>query len=275
MNQSWHRPTPIKRMYFFLWGRRMGRRSACDGVPNRIKQFPQVHAPPSHASSLPPSPRTMYKLIRRISSSFFPRPDRPWSEDATSTAPQIGRKRRYSSTEPEEDESSSSAPKRHRLDAIQPEEDVEAVKEVTRGVQGVEIEEGEKVADTQAADGPAVAAAAIPLPDSPTLEAQEEKLEPEVKDVLEGGESTDHSALQTTEAGSDAAPENTAEDPEVSNAEVVEKEGEEAAPTVTLDDATPVVTAEGVAAAALAAEEVAPEEGSPKKRSESDISQGH
>ena len=23
----------------------------------------------------------MYKLIRRISSSFFPRPDRPWPED--------------------------------------------------------------------------------------------------------------------------------------------------------------------------------------------------
>jgi len=37
------------------------------------------------------------RLVRRISTSFFPRPDRPWNDDVTSTAPQIqiGKKRRF------------------------------------------------------------------------------------------------------------------------------------------------------------------------------------
>ncbi|XP_006455250.1 hypothetical protein AGABI2DRAFT_180397 [Agaricus bisporus var. bisporus H97] len=42
----------------------------------------------------------MFKLIRRISYSVIPRPDRPWEEDPTSNAP-TRRKRRISSTEPE------------------------------------------------------------------------------------------------------------------------------------------------------------------------------
>ncbi|THH28977.1 hypothetical protein EUX98_g5207 [Antrodiella citrinella] len=93
---------------------------------------------------------------------------------------QIGRKRRYSSTEPDEDESSSSAPKRHRLDTIEPEqgasrqEEGEGVKEVTEGVQGVEIEAEKKTIDEIAV---AVPAAAVPLPDSPVLEAQQESTE--------------------------------------------------------------------------------------------------
>ncbi|KAI0922538.1 hypothetical protein AcV5_009483 [Taiwanofungus camphoratus] len=122
----------------------------------------------------------MYKLLRRISSSFFPRPDRPWSEDATSTAPQIGRKRRLSTTEP--DEPSPLAKKRRdepggvsedepqrETSPCRPGKETEGVKEVTKGVRDVELEGG-KTSDSSAhAD-----AAAIPLPESPILQATQE-----------------------------------------------------------------------------------------------------
>ncbi|KAH9921788.1 uncharacterized protein B0H18DRAFT_1121246 [Fomitopsis serialis] len=118
----------------------------------------------------------MYKLIRRISSSFFPRPDRPWSEDATSSAPQIGRKRRLSSTEPDSEPSAKKqrsesvddsqatreeTPVRTGREAEEPE-----VKAVTKGVKEVELE------DKPAAS--AATAAAVPLPDSPTLQPTQE-----------------------------------------------------------------------------------------------------
>ena len=35
---------------------------------------------------VPIAPPAMYKLLRRISSSFIPRPDRPWSEDGACLA---------------------------------------------------------------------------------------------------------------------------------------------------------------------------------------------
>ena len=62
----------------------------------------------------------MFKLLRRVSSSLYKRPDRPWSEDgifiyilpcitslnahsaATSSAPTIGRKRRVDDDEDDE-----------------------------------------------------------------------------------------------------------------------------------------------------------------------------
>ncbi|KAF9450042.1 hypothetical protein P691DRAFT_758559 [Macrolepiota fuliginosa MF-IS2] len=43
----------------------------------------------------------MFSLIRRISYSVIPRPDRPWEDDPTSNAPNTRRKRRLSSTERE------------------------------------------------------------------------------------------------------------------------------------------------------------------------------
>ncbi|KAK7683846.1 hypothetical protein QCA50_013224 [Cerrena zonata] len=125
----------------------------------------------------------MYKIIRRISSSFLPRSDRPWDEDATSTAPVIGRKRRNDSVESDEP-----APKRNRTEdleeglssASQKEEsvskDTEGVKEVTKGVEEVEIED-KKVVPAEAS------AAAVPLPDSPELQAQKETNEE--KDIPE------------------------------------------------------------------------------------------
>ncbi|ESK91685.1 hypothetical protein Moror_10659 [Moniliophthora roreri MCA 2997] len=104
----------------------------------------------------------MFGLVRRISSSLIPRPDRPWEEDATSNAPKIGRKRRRSTTDRDQgvggDESTK---KKVRGDTpvtpatevngaeassstAQP--DTEAVKEVTKGVRDVELEDKEKLA---------------------------------------------------------------------------------------------------------------------------------
>ncbi|KAF5350677.1 hypothetical protein D9756_008737 [Leucocoprinus leucothites] len=44
----------------------------------------------------------MFGLIRRISHSVIPRPDRPWEDDPTSNAPNTRRKRRISTTEYED-----------------------------------------------------------------------------------------------------------------------------------------------------------------------------
>lgn len=235
---------------------------------------------PRRVESLPAPPHvlcTMYKLIRRISSSFFPRPDRPWGEDgalvywrdrpptpsprlsgsacshkdvscflATSTAPQIGRKRRFSSTEPDDEEPSTSAPKRHRLDTIEAEEDAsrrddaEGMKEVTKGVQEVEIE-GEKkdVTDASSSEVPIASAAAIPLPESPVLEAQQETADSEVK-VAEVEESTEVTVEEKSSAEQDTPSE------EVTKASGVQEETETEedasgtpATEVTLVDASP------------------------------------
>ncbi|KAJ3781643.1 hypothetical protein GGU10DRAFT_366114 [Lentinula aff. detonsa] len=138
----------------------------------------------------------MFGLIRRISNSVFPRPDRPWDDDATSNAPKVGRKRRLSSTErdSDEDKDEQSRSKKHRGDTPQtplelPEEtafdlkntehtsqvDSEGVKEVTQGVKAVElevkkmVEHGDKaevpVADINFKEGTALAPESVPLPE--------------------------------------------------------------------------------------------------------------
>ncbi|KAK7053034.1 hypothetical protein VNI00_004355 [Paramarasmius palmivorus] len=100
----------------------------------------------------------MFGLVRRISNSFIPRPDRPWEEDATSNAPKIGRKRRRSMTDREQDAPmDGSSKKKVRGDTPvvtatdgegstpAPQPETEAVKEVTKGVKGVELEDKDKV----------------------------------------------------------------------------------------------------------------------------------
>ncbi|KZT64330.1 hypothetical protein DAEQUDRAFT_653782, partial [Daedalea quercina L-15889] len=132
----------------------------------------------------------MYKLIRRISSSFFPRPDRPWSEDATSTAPQIGRKRRLSSTEPEPEPSA----KKQRSESADIPGSAQATREETPARTGKEAEEPEVkavtkgVKEVELVDEPAAStefAAAVPLPDSPTLQPTQEaeEVKPEADEV--------------------------------------------------------------------------------------------
>jgi len=93
----------------------------------------------------------MFKFIRRVSTSLLPRPDRPWRDDATSNAPTIGRKRRFSFTE--DDDSASTCTKKARGESVQAEgntpptleipeqKEGEDVKSVTQGVKDVELED--------------------------------------------------------------------------------------------------------------------------------------
>lgn len=100
---------------------------------------------------------------------------------ATSNAPQIGQKRRLSSAEPEELEQVGTLSKRSRQapaglqeDALQtedlpsrPGQDTQEVKEVTKGVRDVELEDKGAALDASAV----IDAAAVPLPGSPVLQA--------------------------------------------------------------------------------------------------------
>jgi len=102
----------------------------------------------------------MFKLLRRISSSVFPRNDRPWADDATSTAPTIGMKRRLSSVDMDLDAPVGSLSKKSRIgkdadvsedEGVDPSPDLssplpprsspppEDVKEVTTGVKEIEL----------------------------------------------------------------------------------------------------------------------------------------
>ncbi|KAH9927948.1 uncharacterized protein BXZ73DRAFT_78405 [Epithele typhae] len=184
---------------------------------------------------------SMYKLIRRISSSFFPRPDRPWSEDATSTAPQIGKKRRLSTSEHEDREATPVKKARADSEAATDEEsgrdqergsspaartDTEEVKEVTEGVREVELEDGPPLpSDSEAPSATAAtaqegedavivaetetetqAAAAVPLPESPTLKAAEGEDQDAEGEVDVEVKSLEEAVSQTAtnEASSDA-----------------------------------------------------------------------
>ncbi|KAF9238998.1 hypothetical protein BU15DRAFT_47150 [Melanogaster broomeanus] len=118
----------------------------------------------------------MFKFIRRVSTSLLSRPDRPWRDDATSNAPTIGRKRRFSVTEHDDDEPASSTAKKAKEEPIQldaesestagessngeatPIIEGEGVKEVTEGVKEVDLEDKEGALSTRP-EG-------VPLPDS-------------------------------------------------------------------------------------------------------------
>ncbi|KAI6041521.1 hypothetical protein EDC04DRAFT_3059712 [Pisolithus marmoratus] len=152
----------------------------------------------------------MFKFLRRVSTSFLPGPDRPWREDATSNAPTIGRKRRFSITDhDEEEEFGSIRGKKPRTAAMQldgvealtkdskeGQTDGEGVKSVTQGVKQVDLE------DTRDQARPAQPEA-IPLPESPspqlvTLESTQEPGEPQhTAEVSE--DNTDVESVQPTE----------------------------------------------------------------------------
>ncbi|KAF9467136.1 hypothetical protein BDZ94DRAFT_1233309 [Collybia nuda] len=97
----------------------------------------------------------MFSLIRRISHSVIPRPDRPWADDPTSNAPQKGRKRRLSSTDRDLDPDMEQMNKKKvRGESVASSvtdvahdgsstllHETEGVKEVTEGVKEVEITE--------------------------------------------------------------------------------------------------------------------------------------
>jgi hypothetical protein len=121
----------------------------------------------------------MFKFIRRVSTSFLPRPDRPWRDDATSNAPTIGRKRRFSFVEDDDDDSASTSVKKLRGNSTQAEgstplipavsdKEGEDVKSVTQGVKDVELDE-----KLDSSSGPEE----VPLPDSPGRTLQPETAE--------------------------------------------------------------------------------------------------
>ncbi|KAF5384437.1 hypothetical protein D9615_003328 [Tricholomella constricta] len=190
---------------------------------------------------------SMFGLIRRISHSVIPRPDRPWADDPTSNAPQKGRKRRLSSTERDHDiDMDESLKKKHRgessaaseLGEVAPEassSQVEstAVKEVTEGVKEVELAD-------------ATDAAAVPLPEeeageldepasaaTPPLEAQSDddnasSVNEEPSPTLVDG-TTDHASPENSEDVKEAA-------------EVEDQEGTATAPAVTEPDTKKIAT---------------------------------
>ena len=107
----------------------------------------------------------MYKILRRVSGSFLPRPDRPWTEDATSNAPTVGRKRRIDDDDSDEAQPrASTSMKRSRpetdttaaavdpanvalppdasdLSPVEEHREGEDVKDVTKGVEEVELQD--------------------------------------------------------------------------------------------------------------------------------------
>ncbi|KAL1721555.1 hypothetical protein EV715DRAFT_249007 [Schizophyllum commune] len=107
----------------------------------------------------------MLNLIRRISGSVIPRLDRPWRDDATSNAPQIGRKRRNSSVERDEEEDERAAkrarselPSREQSEAPPPQPETKEVREVTTGVRHIDLAPGNELAPEN-----------VPLPENTPL----------------------------------------------------------------------------------------------------------
>ena len=202
----------------------------------------------------------MFGLIRRISYSVIPRPDRPWEDDrafrflhnvrvlirnafffaflATSNAPHKSKKRRMSaSEEPEPDmeqankkkvrgESSTpsvadSSEVHVRLSTPLPQPETQEVKEVTQGVKDVELEVGSAPED-------------IPLPDeeSDDLESSSNATTPPPETLPRPDEPADDSASDNLlpQDESEAVDETT----------VIEKEGPEGSVAVNKSEDAPV-----------------------------------
>jgi len=117
----------------------------------------------------------MFKLLRRISSSIYPRPDRPWSDDATSNAPTIGRKRRLSDEDDGGDDVQDAGSSRKRRAPLEREGTSElgqlrvkgtetdpSIKEVTRGVKEVDLVDKKDGSSTDDGKGTAEEASGTP-----------------------------------------------------------------------------------------------------------------
>jgi len=149
--------------------------------------------------------RNMFNLIRRISGSVLPR---NWSEDAT---PQIGRKRRRSEDEredtplskkpkgvedtvPEEGENGASSSRgASPAEVATPGNEAVEVKEVTKGVEGVELEGKKKAGDEKS---PAKEKYATPPPDEKEAQKKQDAPGSPMKVVVE----------KSTDAGASVVP---------------------------------------------------------------------
>ncbi|KAF9011855.1 hypothetical protein BDQ17DRAFT_1222728, partial [Cyathus striatus] len=118
----------------------------------------------------------MFNLVRRISHSFIPRPDRPWEDDPTSNAPAKRKKRRLSSTERHQADEDEQIRKKVRGDTATPDAEepsiaateTQAVKEVTQGVEDVELNDNVEKNHEEL-----TAPESIPLPDETSGELDE------------------------------------------------------------------------------------------------------
>jgi hypothetical protein len=204
----------------------------------------------------------MFKVLRRLSSSIYPRPDRPWSDDgvfqlsfsiittshekptATSNAPSIGRKRRMNDEDADEQETGSSRKRRGQLERqdtasselgelgvkeVKGSEVDPGVKQVTRGVKKVELEDKKEESRTE--DGKGVNAEAakviegessIAAPLDPKHHDDDPSQDTTVADKVPAGQSE-----ATVEASSNDPPEvdaPTSKDSMVPSSQDAEKE---------------------------------------------------
>ncbi|KAG8216023.1 hypothetical protein J3R82DRAFT_8017 [Butyriboletus roseoflavus] len=178
----------------------------------------------------------MFQFIRRVSASLLPRPDRPWRDDATSHAPTIGRKRRYSDTEQDDNDSPSSTAKKSKNDLVKPDTECDSasegespkgdavppvegreVKAVTKGVKEVDLEDKDKVDDASL-----IQPEGVPLPDSPSgsPEPESESPEPTQSDTVEETKDQEHADDKDSVASSaleDGVEEEAEADPVTAN----------------------------------------------------------
>ncbi|KAK2460774.1 hypothetical protein APHAL10511_007244 [Amanita phalloides] len=124
----------------------------------------------------------MFGLIRRLSHSVIPRPDRPWEDDPTSNAPHKPRKRRLSTSEQEDansdrcthagrtDYAGGSATKRARGESVLSTGDVDEFGGLSESVPPPQSEREQE-----------------PSPPSSAVEPRPEQVETqEVKDMTQG-----------------------------------------------------------------------------------------
>ncbi|KAF9045362.1 hypothetical protein BJ165DRAFT_1528239 [Panaeolus papilionaceus] len=179
----------------------------------------------------------MFNLIRRISYGVIPRPDRPWEEDPTSNAPRTQRKRRLSSTERDADgDDDKLNQKKLRTDSETPsvadtsaagtsvsvpppQNETLEVKEVTQGVEEVDLED--KQEEGLSDDQPAPES--VPLPEDTSGELDDPA---DDENASSAASSRQHSA-EPQQDGSDVT---------TSKAIVVDQDEE--APSAAVHDAT-------------------------------------
>ncbi|KII91740.1 hypothetical protein PLICRDRAFT_173548 [Plicaturopsis crispa FD-325 SS-3] len=139
----------------------------------------------------------MFNLIRRISGSVIPRPDRPWRDDATSNAPQIGRKRQRDA----DDDEAPSTSKRTRGDSTPAADDAEGrgaspavtvpqgsetqdVKDVTKGVKDVELEKVVEAEGEEVENAPSEGSAATQPPETQVVDEASHEETPDVANAV-------------------------------------------------------------------------------------------
>ena len=217
----------------------------------------------------PTSSFIMFKLLRRISSSIYPRPDRPWSDDgasflnivflrnliqfiitATSNAPTIGRKRRLSDEDGDGDDVRDAGSSRKRRVPLEREDTSElgelrvkgteidpGVKEVTRGVKDVELED-KKEGSTTDGDGKGTPEEASTTPEG---ESEPSVAPPHDPAPLPQGEGDDlPSSVPNDDEGSpivhsEEAPSNDSPEKPLAQGED-EKDSTDAAPAIVNDE---------------------------------------